>query len=130
MASVDFQILRCKVNKKNKTNLTLSCLLKIFNYLTSKAMREKQRLSKLYSRSQVLLEGGEEGLGNVDDFFTYINTVVAVDLTNLVEGDDEGAMDAHETIRGEHLFDRFHRKVSYQRLALALQIEHHVIFHA
>ena len=89
MASVDFQILRCKVNKKNKTNLTLSCLLKIFNYLTSKAMREKQRLSKLYSRSQVLLEGGEEGLGNVDDFFTYINTVVAVDLTNLVEGDDD-----------------------------------------
>ena len=45
--------------------------------------------SKLYSRSQVLLEGGEEGLGDVDDFFTYINTVVAVDLTNLVEGDDD-----------------------------------------
>lgn len=47
------------------------------------------KFNNLHIGLHILLEGGEEGLGDVDDFFTYINTVVAIYLTNLVEGDDD-----------------------------------------
>ena len=77
-----------------------------------------------------VVEGGKVGIGDVDDGLTDIDTVVAVDFTDLVETDDEGTMDAHETVGGEHLLDSLHREVGDKGTVLGVEKEHDIVFHA
>ena len=79
---------------------------------------------------QEVEEGLTVGLSDADNFVADIDTVVAVDAADLVEGNDIRTMYAHELLRGQHLFDRLHREVGNERLALAVEIEHHIVFHA
>jgi hypothetical protein len=47
---------------------------------------------------EVLLEGREIGLGNVDNLLADIDAVVAVHLADLVEADDKGTMNTHKLL--------------------------------
>ena len=76
------------------------------------------------------MEGGEVGIGDMDDGLTDIDTVVAVDFTDLVETDDEGTMDTHEAVGGEHLLDSLHREMGDEGTVLGVEKEHDIVFHA
>ena len=73
-------------------------------------------------------EGFPVGIGDADDLVANIDTVVAIDGPDLVEGDDVGAVDAHEAIGGKHLLDRFHGQVGDDGAFLSLDIDIHVVF--
>ena len=79
---------------------------------------------------QVFLEPGEEDFGHVDDLFSYVDAVVTVDLTYLVEGDDVRTVYPHELLWGQHLFHSLHGEMGDERFVLTLQVEHDVVLHA
>ena len=66
----------------------------------------------------------------MDDLLTDIDTVVAIHLLNLINGNDIGAMDTQETVFGQHVLYGFHRQMGDQRLGLVVKIEQHIVLHA
>lgn len=65
----------------------------------------------------------------MDDFFTDVDAIVAIDLLNLVDGNDVGAMNAQEAVLGQHILYGFHRQMGDKRLGFVVEIEQHVVFH-
>ena len=76
-----------------------------------------------------LAEGLQIAVRDVDDFLTDIDAVVAVNLLNLVNGNDVGAMDTQKLIFGQHVLYGFHRQVGDQWFWLVVEIKHHIVFH-
>ena len=66
----------------------------------------------------------------MDNLFADIDAVVAIHLSDLVEADDKGTMNAHELLSGQHLFDGLHREMGDQWTALTVEVEHHIVLHA
>ena len=61
----------------------------------------------------------------MDDFFSDVDAIVAIDL---LDGNDVGAMNAQEAVLGQHVLYGFHRQMGDQRLGLVVEIEQHVVF--
>ena len=65
----------------------------------------------------------------MDDFLADVDAVVAVDLLNLVDGNDVRTMDTKETVLGQHVLYGFHRQVGNQSFGLVVEIEQHIVLH-
>ena len=67
--------------------------------------------------AKVGVEGFAIGVGDVEEAVADFDVAGAAYGGDFVQGDDEGAVDAHEA-RGQHLFHRFHRDMRDEWLLL------------
>ena len=79
---------------------------------------------------EVGVEGGAVGVGDGDEAAGDEDVAVAGDGVDLVESDDEGTVDPHETVSRQLVFHRFHRIVGHERLRLRSQVQQHIVFHS
>jgi len=66
----------------------------------------------------------------MDDFLSYIDTVIAVYFLNLVNCYNIRTVNAQEFVRWQHLLDSLHGQMRNQRFLLSVKIEQYIISHA